>query len=63
MPVSKATLDLLKQSASKIKTNIGEVFDKVDRTGDALNGRVAESESTEAQSAAAINSIGGGTPR
>ena len=64
MPASKATLDVLKQAASTIKTNVTEIFDKIDDTGNAINGRVAEGEATEAQSAAAIESIdSGGTPR
>ncbi|MFZ2175225.1 MAG: hypothetical protein WAW17_14585 [Rhodococcus sp. (in: high G+C Gram-positive bacteria)] len=64
MPASKATLDLLTQSASTVRSNISEIFDKIDRTGDALNGRVAEAQSSEAQSTAGIESIDtGGTPR
>jgi uncharacterized protein YukE len=69
LPASKATLALLTEQASKVRTLIGEITTTIDHAGNALNGRVAESRSTEEQSTNMIDAIGAlpaageGTPR
>lgn len=64
MPASKATLDLLTQVGSQIKSTMGEIFGGIDKAGDVLHGRVATATDTEAQNSANIGGIDtGGTPR
>lgn len=66
LPASKATLALLNEQASKVRTVIGEITSDVDLAGNALNGRVAEAQSSEAHSVSVIEALGtagGGTPR
>lgn len=69
LPASKATLALLMEQASKVRTMIGEISSTIDHAGNALNGRVSESRATEDHAANMIDAIGalpstgGGTPR
>lgn len=69
MPASKATLSLLTEQAAKVRALISEITNNIDHAGNALNGRVAESRSTENESTSVIDGIaalgagGEGTPR
>ncbi|MBM4654208.1 hypothetical protein GS640_01445 [Rhodococcus hoagii] len=63
MPASQATLDELTKLARTVRNNVSAIFDSVDRAGNALNGRVAEAQSSDAQSSAEINAVDGHTPQ
>ncbi|WP_301851077.1 hypothetical protein [Rhodococcus pyridinivorans] len=58
LPASKATLTVLTQQTAIVRRLIGEITADVNRAADALNGRVAEAESSEMQSASVIDAIG-----